>query len=287
MCQPGEGHCFYPVRIYAVGRCSADMSGRQQRCQPAHQCPVMGAAPADQQGCCVNLGALQGLDDGQGGQLQQGGLYVLGFKGGQTAKVLLQPGQVEHFAARTFWAFGHEERIAEQRIEQLGLDLAAGRPLPVPIKVFAALQVNPGIEEDVPRAAVETGDRLARLDQAEVAEPADIQYRAIARLLAEQGFMKGWNQWSALAAGSDIAAAEVADDRDVCQLGEKGRVADLNGKASGGFMANRLAMATNRPNVLRLEVLLIQQGVDALRSERYPLLLCNCRAGDFIRATGA
>ena len=86
-----------------------------------------------------------------------------------------------------------------------------------------------------------------------------------------------------MAAGSDIAAAEVADDGDICQFGEKGRVADLNGKASGGFMANRLAMATNRPNVLRLEVLLIQQGVDALGGERDPLLLGDCRAGDLIR----
>ena len=220
MGQPGEGHCLYPVRVYAIGRCSADMGGRQQRCQPAHQCPVMGAAAADQQGCCVSLGALQGLDDGQGRQLQQGGLYVLGFKGGQAAKVLLQPGQVEHLSPRAFRAFGQEKRIAEQRGEQLGLYLSAGRPLPVLIEVFAALQMNPRIEQHVPWAAVETGDRLARLDQAEVAEPADIQYRAIARLLAEQGFMKGWNQRSALAAGSDIAAAEVADDGDACQFGE-------------------------------------------------------------------
>ena len=67
-----------------------------------------------------------------------------------SGQVLLQPGQVEHLSPRAFRAFGQEKRIAEQRGEQLGLYLSAGRPLPVPIEVFAALQMNPRIEQYVP-----------------------------------------------------------------------------------------------------------------------------------------
>jgi hypothetical protein len=69
-------------------------------------------------------------------------------------------------------------------------DLAAGGPLAVTIVVVAALLMNPGIQQYIPRAAVETGYRLAGFDQAEVAEAANVQYGAIAGLLFKQGFME-------------------------------------------------------------------------------------------------
>ncbi len=62
-----------------------------------------------------------------------------GFEGWQAAKVLLQPSQVEHFSAGAFWAFCQEKRVAEQSVEQLRFYFAAGCPLAVAIKVFAAL----------------------------------------------------------------------------------------------------------------------------------------------------
>ena len=126
------------------------------------------------------------------------------------------------------------------------------------IRMLAALLVNPGVQQNVARAAVEAGYRLAGLDQAKVAETADIQDGVIAAAFAKQRFMKGGYQWRALATSGHVAAAEVADHSDACQLCEQGRVTDLYGKASGGFMADGLPVATDRANVLGLESLLLQ-----------------------------
>ena len=52
-------------------------------------------------------------------------------------------------------------------------------------------------------------------------------------------------------------------------------------------MANGLAMAANRANVLGFEILLSQQGLNALCCKRHPVLLGNRRAGDLVRAAGA
>src|SRR5690348_15540784 len=135
--------------------------------------------------------------------------------------MLHQPWQIEHFAASALRALSYKERITEQLIQQSRFNLAAGGPLAIAIEVVAALPVNPGIQQDVPRAAVKTRDRLAGFDQAEVTEPADVQHRAVTGLLFKQGFVKGWNQWGALSASGYVAAAEIADHGDAGQLGEQ------------------------------------------------------------------
>lgn len=140
----------------------------------------------------------------------------------------------------------------------------------------------PGIEQDIAWAAVEARYGCIGLDQAEVAETADIQYRPVAGALAKQCFMKRRHQRCALAAGGHIAAAEIADHGDTRQLGEQRRVADLYGKAPSWLVADGLAMAADCANGLGLEFLLNEQRVDAIGGETYPSLLGNRRAGDLI-----
>lgn len=84
-----------------------------------------------------------------------------------------------------------KEWVAEQRVQQQRLNLTAGSPLAVAIVVFSTLGIDPGIQQDVTRATVEAGDRLVALDQAQVAETADIEDRALAAALIKERFMKG------------------------------------------------------------------------------------------------
>ncbi|MNN00160.1 hypothetical protein D3C81_1127440 [compost metagenome] len=198
-----------------------------------------------------------------------------------------QPWQVEHFPAGTLRAFGHKERITEQCIQQHRFYVAAGSPLAVTVKVVAALLVNPGVQQHITWATVETGDRLAGPDKAEVAEAANVQHCAITSPLFKQGFVKGGNQRCALSAGSDIAAAEIADHGDAGQLRQKGRVANLHCETACRFVADGLAMTANRTNALRLELLLGQEGINALRGQFYPVLLGDGGAGNLVRPTGA
>ncbi|MNL03465.1 hypothetical protein D3C87_1240040 [compost metagenome] len=85
--------------------------------------------------------------------------------------------------------------------------------------------------------------------------------------------MKGWNQRRALTAGGYVPAAEIADHGDVRQLGQQRRVADLHCEAACWFVANGLAMAANRANIVRGEVLLSEEGIDTLCRQLYPVLL--------------
>ncbi|MNQ92480.1 hypothetical protein D3C85_1079090 [compost metagenome] len=77
----------------------------------------MRATAADQHFLSVCLGTLQRFGDGQCSQLKQRCLYILGGEGRQLREVLHQPWQVEHFPAGALRTLGHEEWIAEQRLQ--------------------------------------------------------------------------------------------------------------------------------------------------------------------------
>ena len=62
--------------------------------------------------------------------------------------------------------------------------------------------------------------------------------------------MKCGYQGCTLAAGSDVAAAKVGDDRNTCQFGEQGRVIELEGIALAGLVTHCLAVAADRCDLL-------------------------------------
>ena len=246
--------------------------------QAPHQLGIKGAAATQHQAAAACAEANEGIAAALGGQRGQRGLHIGGRCAGKTLQVLLQPRGVEQVAPGAFGWHSGQEGLLQQALQQGGDDLARRCPGPIAVEGLAGVLLAPGIHQRIARAAVEAGDRagMGGGQDAEIGDATDVQCRHRLVGAAKHGLVESGYQRRTLAAGCHIAAAEVADDGDICQFGEKGRVADLNGKASGGFMANRLAMAANRPNVLRPEVLLIQQGVDALSGKRYPLLLSNC-----------
>ena len=58
--------------------------------------------------------------------------------------------------------------------------------------------------------------------------------------------VKSGNQWRTLATSSDITAAEIRDHRDAGEFGHQSGVADLQGIAVRGAVAQGLAMAADR-----------------------------------------
>ncbi len=105
-------------------------------------------------------------------------------------------------------------------MQQLRLYLAARSPGAIPVIGLTAMALNPGIEQNIARAAIETLDRLVHFQQAQIAEPADIQYCARTILCAEQAFMKGWYQRGSLASSRQVASPKIAYHADAGQLGE-------------------------------------------------------------------
>lgn len=87
--------------------------------------------------------------------------------------------------------------------------------------------------------------------------------------------------------GGHIAAAKVCDHANARKLGQQCRVANLDGEAARRFMAHCLAMTTDGANLLRGQVLLLQEFVDSGSGQFDPALFCNGRARQFIIARGA
>ena len=84
----------------------------------------------------------------------------------------------------------------------------------------------------------------------EVGDAAEVEHRDGATRRCEHGAMEGRHQRRALAAGRDVAAAEVGDDVDAGQLGEQRRRVELHRVAGAVELArpmpHRLAVAADR-----------------------------------------
>jgi hypothetical protein len=147
--------------------------------------------------------------------------------------------------------------------------------------------LNPGVEQDVARAAVEAQHVLPGREQAEVAEAADIEHRDMPCAIAEQCLVEGRYQGGALTAGGNVATTEVGDHADSGQFGEQSGVADLDGETACRLMAHGLAVAADGANLLRSQVLLLQKLIDGGGGQFDPLLFGHRRACQLVGARGA
>ena len=120
---------------------------------------------------------------------------------------------------------------------------------PRAIRVVRASQVvlRPGVQQHVAGAAIEAvvvaspGARSVRL-----AMPPRLRMTRCASGVAEQRVVESRHQRRALAAGGDVAAAEVGHDGDAGQFGKQCRVVELQRVAVLGRVADRLPMAADR-----------------------------------------
>ena len=107
-----------------------------------------------------------------------------------------------------------EIRLVEQRVQQWRMHGAAGGPGAVLVIGLAQVAADPQIHQDIAWAGIEPGDAAVAMQHADVADPADVHHHAHQSRLAEGGLVEGWYQRRALAAGRDVARAEVGDDVD-------------------------------------------------------------------------
>lgn len=131
-------------------------------------------------------------------------------------------------------------------------------------------------------AAVEAAYRLSGTEQRNVAEATDVQDRPGGVIIAKQRLMEGRYQRGALAAGCDVAAAEVGDDIDAGQFRQQGGVADLHREVASGFMPDGLTVTADGTDFVGAHLLLEQQFAHALCCKGDPALLDFGGAGDFI-----
>ena len=86
----------------------------------------------------------------------------------------------------------------------------------------------PGVQQGVGRAGVESAHRAVARQQGVVADPAQVEHRAVFIGVLQQRGMEGRDQGRAVATGGDIAAAEVGHGGDAGAFGDHAAVADLH-----------------------------------------------------------
>ncbi len=102
---------------------------------------------------------------------------------------------------------------------------------PAAVLVVAPAQVPlaPEVEQQVAGAAVEAGDATVGVQQRQVGDAAEVEHGHLLPRQGEAGGVEGRHQRCALAAGGQVAAAEVADHVDAAGLGQRSAVVELHG----------------------------------------------------------
>ena len=163
--------------------------------------------------------------------------------------MILQPRKIEILPPGALRRRGAEIRIAHQQREQLRRRLAGSRPAAVGVVVHPAVAPDPLIEERVAGAGVEPDDRRARAGRqvGDVGDAADVDDGAAGPGGVKQPVVKGRHQGRALAAGGEVARAEIGHGRDAGALGDDRRVAHLERERLFGLrvMAQGLAVAAD------------------------------------------
>ena len=126
--------------------------------KPREQVRIVRPAAANDEAPTVGSGSLDCSDDRCGGQLGQRRLNVrVGRRAGR--EVWFEPCHVKELAARRFRRRRSEERLAKQTVEQLQIDMTAGRPPTVTIVGLGAASPDPKVEQRVARTGIEARHR--------------------------------------------------------------------------------------------------------------------------------
>ena len=114
---------------------------------------------------------------------------------------------------------------------------------------FAARELErQGVDHHVAGSGVEGDDVFGRAsgrNHRDVGDAADVERDAAAPRVAEEQVIDVGDQRRALAAGGDVARAEIGDHRDAGALGEHGGFADLQ-SVGAAFVIDGLAVAADQ-----------------------------------------
>ena len=120
------------------------------------------------------------------------------------------------------------------------------REMTVFVERLAEMALRPFVEQCVRRPAVEAAHAAGRVQNRDIADAAKIADHARFVFRAEHGGVKGRHERRALAAGGDVAAAEIGDHVDVRHFREQRGIVDLPRVAFFRPMPHRLAVHADR-----------------------------------------
>ena len=173
----------------------------------------------------------------------------------------VEPFGVEQVAPGALRRWPLEVRLREQRREQRGVDAPRASPRAVAVECVAAVPRVPEVEQHVAGTGVEAAHLAALRQIGQVGDAADVHDHAM-RAAAEERRVERRHQRRTLAAGGDVAAPEIGDDRDARLLGDARRIVELQRPALVGTVAQRLAVDACRDDVVRREAGTVERGVD-------------------------
>ena len=190
---------------------------------------------------------LHGDGDGGGGEHRGGGDQIgQGSTGLAEARdefdaVLLAAGALGRLAAVV--------RVAQQRIQQRPVDVSRCGDFAAAIAVqFPGGELAcESVDHHVAGSGIESDDIFGRAggrDHGDVGDAADVERHAGAARMAEEQVIDERHQGRALAAGGDIAGAEVGHHGDAGALGEDGRLAELE-RVGAAFVEDGLSVAAD------------------------------------------
>ena len=144
--------------------------------------------------------------------------------------------------------------------------------------------LRPCVHQHIARPCVEAEGGCVGGEYTDVGNPADVQHHACFFVVSEQGFVKGGDERRTLSAGCKVAAAEVADGKNLSQFRQQRQIGKLYAVTVFRCMSDGLTVAADSGNVVRREVLTAQQFGDGLRIQAAEFLRQNPAAVQFVCA---
>ncbi len=146
----------------------------------------------------------------------------------------------------------------------------------------------PAIEQGIGRAGIEAihPARVAR-QYRDIGDAAEVQHHSQGAGFGKQRLMEGGHQRRPLTAEGHVHGTKVGDNVDAGQRRQQGRVADLQGKAELGAVADGLTVAADGANILGGQPCLGQQRVSGGGKLAGHQIIGHPHAIDFVVARGA
>jgi iron-sulfur cluster insertion protein len=253
--QPGKGERFHLLGRYPQTVARAQHARRTQVRERCHQRRVARAPPADD-----HVGRIGGMArdrprNARRGQCGQRGLHAGRGQRRMPGEPCIEPARVEEIAAGALRRRQREERVGQQVVEECLVHAARRGEVPVGIERLPEMALRPQVEQHVARAAVEADNLAAAAcagQRGDVGDAADIDHGACLRC-AEDRSVECRHQRRALAAGGDVARAEIGYDVDAAEFGQQCWRVELDRVAELGAMANGLAMGADGAHPGRID----------------------------------
>ena len=214
--------------------------------QDRHQHRVVHAAAAGDHPLRPRLCRAQRIGDRAHAQRQQGGLHIGG--GFVASQFRFHPAEVELVAAGGFRGRQREPWLVHQADQQCIVDPPLRRERPARVVGRAGMAQAPRVHQSVGGTGIEPAHRAIRGQQGEIGDAAEVQHCAVFIGRMQGRGMERRHQWRAMAAGGDIATAEIGDHAHAAAFGDGRGIAELQGEGQLAVraMAQGLAVRADR-----------------------------------------